>query len=229
MELRRVSKLLRERGLQHYLARPKYFWSYGRYLVCVLQGRWPRQNTSIYVMDMPISQQVLSLNIPVRRIRCVEPLLPFALEREKADPCWRDLSFVAELEHRFARGDLCFAVEKGDRIVSVLFATFHHIRLEHVHYDLSFPKDVFGIVDAYTLPEFRGQRLYEVVFRNCVNAFWNTEFHTIYGFIPPDNLVSLLAHKRLGLDHIILQISMRQRWGVRHHHIRRLDETLRIQ
>ena len=225
-EIERVKRLLRDRGPLHYIVRPRYIWTYGRYVLRTIRERWPERRCSIYVLEMPVLPMSAMPGIRVHYIDCVEPLLEFAHEREEEDEEWHGNSYIAELEQRFARGDRCFAAEQAGRIASILFTTSGPCPISEVSYVLSIPRHTLGLYDVYTLSRYRGKHLYYAVFRNCINACAVEGYRAVWMWILPENLVSLHVHDQLGLRHIILEVSTQQGWGIRRHEVRSLDMNI---
>ena len=225
-EVQRIRRLLRDRGLLHYIMRPRYIWTYGKYALHTIRERWPERRCSIYVLEMPVSPLEAMPGIRIHDIDCVEPLLEFAHEREAEDEEWHGKSYVAELEQRFARDDRCFAAEQEGRIASILFTTSGPCLISEVGYVLSLPERTPGLYDVYTLPRYRGKHLYSAVFRSCINACASEGYSAVWMWILPENLVSFRVHDQLGLRRIILEVSMHQRRGIRRHAVRQLDMNI---
>ncbi|GAG77436.1 unnamed protein product, partial [marine sediment metagenome] len=68
----------------------------------------------------------------------------------------------------------------------------------------------------------RNMGIYSIVWHNCIEYFHNKSKYTkIYGFITPSNMHSLLVHKELKLEHIIMEITLLRIFGIRKHFIKR--------
>jgi len=131
----------------------------------------------------------------------------------------REKWFGEEAEQRLGKGDVCFVARFNGDVISCLFATFNSVYLPDVEYDLSLDEDTVGLIDAYTLPEFRGKHVYSLVFDACSGHFSRVGYRKVYGFIAPDNVRSLKVHRKLGLDRIVFDITLVRFLGVRKHFI----------
>lgn len=206
-----------------YIKQPKLFLGYARYLLDELCARWPKKEMSIYVLEMKIPTTRAEKTLPVvKRINSLEPLMDFISLREQEDPIWHG-NYLNELKERFEKGNLCFATFDNERVISTLFVTFGGYYFAELDYALRFPEGVFGVIDVYTLKDYRGTGCYGKAFKACASDFAGSEFEKLYGFIAPDNKVSLMTHNRLGLNHIIMKVSMYQHWGFRRHTVEKMD------
>ncbi|MFX0195697.1 MAG: hypothetical protein ACFFCW_06200 [Candidatus Hodarchaeota archaeon] len=218
---------LHEKGLFYYLMHPQYVIRYGFRMINKLLERLPPRHEVLYIVEMPLSltslsSNTLTTNIPTTRIESVSQLFEFASLRETEDPIWKG-KYQIELKRRFSRGDLCFAGLENGKIVSVEFATFRQYYCPEIDYLLTLPNKACALFDAYTLMEFRGRGFYKATNYSLLSCLLNLRFQTLYGWIPPSNIIAFDVHNRLGFTNIAMEITMHQFLGFRQHVIRKLN------
>lgn len=155
-------------------------------------------------------------------ITSVEPLVDFIRFREEEDPIWRG-SLFQEIQRRFSKGDICFAAVHETTIVSTIYVTYGGQYFSELGYYLPFPNHVLGLIDFYTLRRYRQQGYLSMVFQAIISNYIGSTFSCIYSFVSPDNIPSLITHDRIELNHIVLYISMKQRFGLRTHFVSQMD------
>ena len=236
-ELKRLQTKIRENGLTHYLTKPRYIVSYGRYLLNTLKERWPEKSASIYVLEMSLEPREISSVISPKFIDCIDSMEEYARIREIEEPSWNG-NYIDELKRRFEKGDLCCALLDSSRVVSHIFVTHNYCNLGEVSYQLDLPESTVGFYDVYTLSSYREKGLYKTTFNYCVDRCYRDGFKNAWMWIPPNNFNSLVVHRKLGMQKIILEVSMHQRRGFRFHsfhrlktpidHLPELEENIRI-
>jgi hypothetical protein len=172
---------------------------------------------------MPLAHREVNIHMAVQRIDSVDPLLPLAREREAHDPQWQGRSYSAELRKRILRGDWCLSSVINGEIISVMFLSKGPCWLGPVAYSLSLPQGIIGFYDVYTLPTYRRQGLYRDLFLTGINSCLDAGYKRVWMWIMLHNRTSVIVHDKLGLNHIIRSISLRQRWGFKWHKMKCLD------
>jgi RimJ/RimL family protein N-acetyltransferase len=132
----------------------------------------------------------------------------------------REKWFGEVILQRFSEGDICFIAKRNGEAIGCIFATFNSVYLPIVEYELPLDNETVGLIDGYTLPEFRGKHVYSSVFNACVDYFSKTDFRRVYGFIIPNDVRSLKVHQKLGLNKIVFDITMIRFLGIRKHLIK---------
>jgi len=175
----------------------------------------------IYVLEMPLVPRATKVNDGGYDVKTVSDLSELTTLVERRETWWR-----AAVEQRFANGDLCFVAKDHGQAIACLFATFSNVRLPLIHdapYSLPLDNETVGLIDSYTLPEYRGKGVYSSVFEACLIYFAGTRFRRVRGFIHPDNVHSMKVHQKLGLDRIVLVITSVGLFGVRRHYAKATD------
>lgn len=221
--LHRIKELLQEEGIQPGSLKLRYLGGVFRVCFRALQRRWSFHIDTIYVLEMPLEVREVDPQVAMQRITSLEPLLYFARKREAQDPQWQGRSYVNELQQRFARGDWCMVLGLDGEIASALFLSKGSCWLSPVGYTLSLPEETVGLYDVYTTPAHRRRGLYAKLFSACINACIGDGYRRAWMWIMPHNRGSLIAHNKLGMNHIIRSISLCQRWGFKWHRAKSLD------
>jgi len=123
----------------------------------------------------------------------------------------------------FEKGNLCFVGKINNKIVSCLWTSFNEAYYSEIEYLLHVDKDTVPLVDGYTLPEYRNMGIYGMAWNSCISYFQGKpEYNKIYIPIVSSNIRSLLVHKKLKLEHIIMKITLLKIFGLRKHFIKHI-------
>jgi len=172
----------------------------------------------MYLLELPLDSGSASLNhygYQVEIISTMDGLNTLTKRRES----W----FGEVAAKRFSQGDLCFALKKNGEIISCLFATLKPVVVPirpYLEYNLPLDKETVCLIDAFTVPEFRGAHAYSAVFNAFYNYFKGKKFKRIFVFIKPDNIISLKVHQKLGFHRIIMDIKSIRVFGMNKHFIK---------
>ena len=153
-------------------------------------------------------------------------LRQFVCEREHEDEQWYGHAYESVVRSRMTRGDWCYLLLSGERVAGAIFASQGPCYIPAVRYTLHLGADCVGFYDVYMSPSYRGRGLYAALFAAAVNDSLKQGFQRLWMWIMPHNRISLEVHNRLGLRHVFLKITLRQRWGVCWHRIDRLDGSV---
>jgi len=171
----------------------------------------------LFVFEIDLSKYSRELNtkrnITVEIAKNIKEIESFIKERE----VW----YYNYANALFKKGNLCFIGKINKKIVSCLWTSFNEVYLSDVEYLLHVDREVVPLIDAYTLPEYQNMGIYGIVWNFCIRYFQNKpEYKKIYGFITRSNKRSLLVHKKLKLQRIIIEISLFRIFGIKKHFIK---------
>ena len=127
-------------------------------------------------------------------------------------------------EKRFDDGNICFVAEHEKKIISCVWTSFNEVYLPNVEYTLRVEKEVAPLIDGWTSPDFRGMGVYNFVWNNTIRYLReHSEYKKIYGFIQPTNKLSLIVHRRMNLEKVIIIITLTKVFGIRFHRVTNLS------
>jgi GNAT superfamily N-acetyltransferase len=95
-----------------------------------------------------------------------------------------------------------------------------------VHYKLEADEKTALLIDGYTLSEHRGKGIYKAVWNYCLEYLRSRgDLDRIYGFILVKNKRSLIVHRKLQLQDIILVITYLRIFGVNLHFKKKISDS----
>jgi len=213
MYMKRVISKIGEKGIAHYMN------ILFRIFFKIIKPKYGR----LFVFELDLAQlpqrSKQKGDVRVEVIKSIEEIASFVKEREK----W----YYEYAKDLFEKGNLCFVGKADNKIVSCVWTSFHEVYLPDVEYVLHVGDNIVPLIDAYTLPAYRGMGIYKIVWNECIEYFQNShKFSRIYGFIVPSNTRSLTVHKNLKLERIIMTITLLRIFGIRKHFVKNCERML---
>jgi len=186
-----------------------------KYVVSLTRKLAPRYQKLIVFersLNDPVHPSKIKLNIDFSIKQSIIEINSLIEQREQ----W----YQKLAEKRFKQGNLCFVGECQDKIISCVWTSFGEVYLPNVKYTLKVPQDVVPLIDGWTSPEFRGKGIYNYVWNKCLEHLSDkSNYKRIYGFIQPTNESSLVIHKKMNLDKVIIIIKLFNFFGFKHHKV----------
>jgi GNAT superfamily N-acetyltransferase len=191
--------------------------------------RWKNETDEMYFIEMSLSTRSKKTELEIScKKSWDEELEAIAAWREQNDPIWQGQDYISVVRNRFQHGEWCYLARRSNSklFVGVLFAAANTTKVNPVRYQVDIPPDTVGILDVYTSSKFRSKGFYSQIFNAAINDFINKGYKKAWIWIMPHNITSLAVHNRLGLSHVFLKVTLRQRWGLRWHRIEKVDFTV---
>ncbi len=120
---------------------------------------------------------------------------------------------------RISSGEICFVAKIDGKDVGCLWATFNHVWIPWVGYNLVLDDVTVGATDAYVVPEWRGKGIYTQLYSSFIDHFYKLKYSRFFGFIGPDNALSIAVHNKLGMSKIVMEIQARRFFGIMVHKV----------
>ena len=153
-------------------------------LECPLEGDLPRISS-----DLPVSIELIS----------VEDVISGRFDGEKLASSDVGTSHEVALE-RLKAGDMCFAALVGSRVAGYAWVFTGTRKYEsEIETELTFEEDECLGYDARVLPEFRGNRILQMLVVEQVRRMRSTKYARICGCIEADNVPSLKSARAIGM------------------------------
>lgn len=186
------------------------------YILGAPRRRWRNETNAVYLLEMSLTGQPNPERCRVeKKTHWDKAVQEFVERRESEDDLWAGKSYAAEVRARFFSGDWCYLEYLEGEEIGCIFASHGTCSVKPVHYRLHLPPGVVALYDVYTAPKYRGHGFYSCLFRAATRECLEQGFHTAWVWIMTHNQTSFKVHARLGLRHVIGQITERQRWGIR--------------
>ena len=115
----------------------------------------------------------------------------------------------AGLEKRFNRGDHCFAVLDGDRIISYFWAQFGLRDICELHLKFELSSSWTWMYNAITVKAARGQELYPNLIRHMAKALSQSGIEECFIDVDPKNIPSIRGLEKAGCKRVV-EIRMRK-------------------
>jgi len=129
----------------------------------------------------------------------------------------RERWYRNEAIRRFSDGDICFLARKHQQTVGCLWVAFNQKYLPHVEYLLRVDDETAIFNDGYVIPDYRGKKIFPyLVISSLNNLKKKTSYKRIYSHVASKNWSSLIAHKNLNFE-VIMIIRMIKFLGLKKH------------
>ena len=115
-------------------------------------------------------------------------------------------------------GNLCFATEYKERIISCIWACPRKVYISDTEYTLKGGRDIVPMLDGWTSPKFRGLGVYTFTLDRCFD-YLRKELGYKYAWIhiSSKNRISLLVHKKFNVDKLVMTITLIKLFGLKYH------------
>jgi len=208
---RRILQKLRENGIGPYLK-----W---KYLKKMLRNARPKYQ-KLVVFEQSLAEPLHSSNLQID----AEFKIGKNMNEIKTLIEQREHWYPSLAEKRFDDENICFVAEHEKKIICCVWTSFKDIYLPNVEYTLEVEKEVAPLIDGWTSLDFRGMGVYNFVWNNTLRYLReHSEYKKIYGFIQPTNKLSLMVHRRMNLEKVIVIITLIKIFGIRFHRVKYLS------
>ena len=150
-----------------------------------------------------------------------------ALEPEQLHELAKDPAYdftEAFLSDALAKGDRCYGILDGDVLATYGWYSTNPTETSD-DVTLHFNSDYVYMYKGYTLPQYRGRRLYAVAINRALSEYLARGYHGLVSYIESNNFSSLKSVRRLGyhsFGHVIVLKLLGRPWIVTSPGCRRL-------